>query len=63
MNTNYNAFIAAFASAAGISNLAEADAQWAAWSRDLSNTERSAIEAGGSQSGAFEGETFKALTA
>jgi len=63
MNTNYTAFIAAFASAAGISNLAEADAQWAGWSRDLSNIERANVEAGGSESGATYGETFKDLAA
>jgi len=63
MNTNYAAFIAAFAHAACITNLSEADAQWAGWSRSLTDIERSAIEAGGSESGAVEGANFKALTA
>lgn len=50
-------FILGFQSAAGLDRI-EADAQWAAYSRQLSDAEIDRIEAGGYESGLDEGARF-----
>ena len=54
-----NAFLTAFAATTGLTD-SEADEQWAAYSRQLSDVERARIEAGGTRSGVFLGGKFLA---
>lgn len=53
-------FLDSFAVAAELRR-AEADEQWAGFSRQLSDAERARIEAGGFSAGAEQGEAFLAL--
>ena len=55
-------FLAAFAAAAQI-NPDDAGAQWAAWSRCLTESERSRVEAGGAASGTTQGKLFRCMEA
>lgn len=55
--TDYKLFLRGFADAAGL-GYDTMDEQWTAWSRQLSDTERSAIEAGGYASGHDEGRKY-----
>ena len=54
---NNNPFIQAFAEFAEMS-VQDADAHWAAWSRQLSDTEREDIESGGRIAGMNEGRAY-----
>ena len=53
-------FIAAFARIANLSPI-DADSHWAAFSRQLSDSEREEIESGGVESGEREGAAWLAL--
>jgi len=57
MHENYPAFIRAFADATGL-NAIEADAQWAAFSDMLTDSEREAVEARGADAGRSVGVEF-----
>lgn len=53
------AFLRGFASTGNVS-LADADAHWASFSRQLTDDQRASIEAGGFESGADEGAQYNA---
>lgn len=55
-----SSFLSGFAKETGLSKQ-EADEQWAAFSRSLSDSERSAIESRGESSGKAEGEKFNKM--
>ena len=52
-------FLVSFGEGIGC-NVIEADAQWAAWSRQLTDTERDQIESGGEESGIAEAAAYVA---
>jgi hypothetical protein len=58
--TQQREFLRAFGESTGLTTWNDYDAQWAAWSRQLSDTERAAIEAGGEESGRAEAAAYVA---
>lgn len=51
-------FIKGFAEGAKIADLNRAREQWAGWSRQMSDSERNSVEAGGYSSGVTEGNIY-----
>ena len=57
----YNEFIAGFKAAAGFKTTDYANEIWAAWSRQLSDSARAAVENQGYEGGIKEGKIFARL--
>ena len=54
----YNEFLTGFAVGAKLKTRTEADEQWAAWSRQMSDLDRHLVEIGGWHSGYNEGDAM-----
>ena len=54
-------FLRGFAAEAGLASTTEADEQWAAFSRQLTDDARDCIESGGYEAGKIQGQSFREM--